>query len=101
MRRKPQISDLVMVVAAISWIVEAQHMSNTDFRISSTSGENKENLFKVISNFFFLTFYITFLNVQLKSERLETKLVTCSFNEKIMQNPISFIRKFLNVGTIF
>ena len=101
MRRKPQISDLVMVVAAISWIVEAQHMSNTDFRISSTSGENKENLFKVISNFFSLTFYITFLNVQLKSERLETKLVTCSFNEKIMQNPISFIRKFLNVGTIF
>ena len=74
-------------------VPEAQHMSNTDFRISSTSGENKENLFKVISNFFF-TFYITFLNVQLKSERLGTKLVTSPFNEKIMQNPISFIRKF-------
>ena len=69
MRRKPQISDLVMVVAAISWIVEAQHMSNTDFRISSTSGENKENLFKVISNFFFSYILYYFFECSIKKRK--------------------------------
>ena len=49
MRKKPQILDLVMVVAAISWLVEAKLTFNqkSDFRISQTGG-NQENIFKVI-----------------------------------------------------
>ena len=52
MRKKPQILDLVMVVAAISWLVEAKLTFRTsnqksDFRISQTGG-NQENIFKVI-----------------------------------------------------
>ena len=47
MVKQSNLSDFIMVVASISWLVEAQHVSNNDFHMNNPNGDSNNRLFKV------------------------------------------------------
>ena len=46
-----------MVVASISWLVEAQHVSNNDFHMNNPNGDSNNRLFKVRRFYFFFSLH--------------------------------------------
>ena len=108
MVKQSQLSDFIMVVASISWLVEAQHVSNNNFHMNNPNGDSNNRLFKVKMFYFCISLhtyvfslFTTFGNVKqsfLEKDINELNWVKDLLMKKLCKIP--YISLFKNEFTI-